>query len=136
MKKGIIFTGKPATGKTKMAQKIKEHFNDSVVYLNGRNFKKDYNFFFASCTNDTKIVIIDDLPLSISLESFFNILDNKLLVNKKGSKPFSIKINCLIIIPDADFSLHKLQNPSTERRFDVIEFPNDSFDFLVNKIKN
>ena len=133
MKKGLIFIGEAETGKSRTAQQIRKYYGDSAVYLDGRQFKMSNNFLFASCTDATKVVIIDELHPKFPLEYFYNILTGKLIVNKKNKMPFEIEIDKLIIILDSDKKANDLpQGGSFQRRFDVIEFPHNDISQLFS----
>lgn len=135
MKKGLIFIGKAESGKSRTAQQIRNYYGDSAVYLDGRQFKMSNNFLLGSCTEATKVVIIDELHPKFPLEYFYNILTGKLLVNKKNRMPFEIEIDKLIIILDSDKKVTDLpQGGSFQRRFTVVEFPNASPEFVIDEL--
>lgn len=92
----LIIHGSPGSGKTRAGRLLAD---GKFVYLDGR-IKVD-NFFFSSCDNDTKTIIIDNIKNKSDLMYFESLVDEgNIVVNKQSKSPFEIKIDKLILICD------------------------------------
>ena len=137
MKKGLIFIGGAGTGKSRTAREVRRYYGDSAAYLDGRQFNpKGYEFYFSSCSPQTKVVIIDEIvEVDYLMRFFVAISEGKIPVHAQGKKPFEIEIEKLIIICSWDIKKEDLPTgASFNRRFTVIEFPNVEAQFLIDAI--
>ena len=121
MTTGILIIGKDETGKTSLAKLLAEKYNKKeILFTQGRFFKED-NFFFLNefIKGTTKCLIIDDVPASTSIESFYKFF-NDFWVHKMAEMPFQATIET-IIVTYSDFNTEILQCKSFKRRFNVVE---------------
>ena len=123
MKKAILITGGPSSGKTTKAKEIASEFQpDEVVYINyqGISSLKD-SFLFSGCTPKTKLIIFDELRRLNDVEYFFHMVSNPIFVNKKMKPQFAIHPQ-LILICQSSIKPEELNKwgASFSFRFDVI----------------
>ena len=133
MKKAFIFIGDRGSGKTKFAKLALSKFEDKAVYLDGRSFNSSNFFFFNECTPKTKLIIIDGLKQDYLFHFFEDISKGEITINKKGQKPYKVKIERFIFILDSDI-VDFNNNASFTRRFEIIRFPIVDTINLIQKI--
>src|SRR5665648_47095 len=124
MKKAIIITGPPRSGKTFKAHQIASQFsNDEVMccYFAGQN-RPNLSYVFNECTPETKLIVLEELNKNTDFSFYFDAMIEGLTINKKGKVPFVIHpqfiFTCNTVIYKNDF---KNLGDSFKDRFDVIE---------------
>ena len=123
MKKGVIFIGKPINGKTRELKEIQRKNSLTVSYLDGKKYSPENRFFFSECTENTKIIIIDDLPANVCFESFYSLLAGNFTVNKKDGNSILLNIKHLVLVTDGTLTKEQLPKGSSfTRRFDVLQY--------------
>ena len=136
MKKAFIFIGDRDSGKTKFAKLALRKFGDKAVYLDGRSFNPSNSNFFNECTSETKLIIIDELKQDYLFHFLEYVSKSEITINKKGEKPYKVKIERFIFILDSepiDFN----NGASFTRRFEIIRFPIiDTMNFVKKIITN
>ena len=136
MKKAFIFIGDRDSGKTKFAKLALRKFGDKAVYLDGRSFNPSNSNFFNECTSETKLIIIDELKQDYLFHFLEYVSKSEITINKKGEKPYKVKIERFIFILDSepiDFN----NDASFTRRFEIIRFPIiDTMNFVKKIITN
>ncbi len=120
MKKGILIVGPQSSGKSLLAKQIAK--TEKSVFIDIHKLI-DNNFFnpwlFDCCEKDTTMICLDDIPISISLDIFYNWVDNPIEVNKKYQHKFTIHPKILIVLDDI-IDISELSD-SVKRRFDIIQ---------------
>lgn len=117
MEKNIIIIGPPNSGKTLKAREIaKEYRVEDVIWIDGRI--KFNSWSFSACDIDTRLIVIDDIAL-VNMLDVILLMQNRILVYKKGIIPFGIKCPIIAVF---DSSISKEQLPqSFISEFQVIE---------------
>ncbi len=133
MYKGLVFIGPSGSGKTSKARQIASlHDEKNVTWIDGkskRNLVKN-DFRFASCHENTELIIIDDVISTVGIGLFYEWITSGVWVHAPGSPSFQISPK-LIIIYDEKRSLEDFDKvPSTLRRFDFIDFSTGVADHL------
>ena len=132
MNKGIIIIGEPLSGKSLLAKQLVENYKkEHVVLIQGNHFLRKNSFPFQSCTEETKVLLIDDVLPKTHIHEFYSILNGNVLINKLGEESFEIKIEKLIIICSAEIKESDLPtDESFKRRFEIINL--NSKDYKQN----
>ena len=121
MRKIILITGKEESGKTRLSKQLADVFaKENQVLLSGKDIGKG-KFSFSSINENTKSLIIDDLPKQ-KLEDAIFITFEKIVINKIGSEPFEKEIDQVIINMNSDDELISYieSQPSLFRRVAII----------------
>ncbi len=118
--KHLLIIGPPASGKTKLANKIAAEYQENEVYYFNMHRKKNVPiFFFDNCTENTKLIIVDNIKSFTQLGLFYN-LSERLEVDRPGQSTFTInpRIICIsTFITEADIIFDATFN----HRFEVID---------------
>lgn len=122
IKKGIIFCGAAASGKTKLAVEILDSYGeDEKVFIPVRNNKLDSPFLYSDCTKRTKVILFDDV---LNLKQLDRILihPEQILVNRKFEIPFSIPTPRILITLDENIEVGNniLNSASCKARYDIV----------------
>ncbi|MHB1278264.1 MAG: hypothetical protein ACYC1Q_07690 [Bacteroidia bacterium] len=131
MKKGIIITGPPESGKSTKAREIASQFpQECVTWISGRDNGLNSRFAFRDCTEKTECIIVDDINDTKKLELFIGAITGSILVNKPYQHAFEIKPK-IILVYDGDISESIFfQCASVVRRFDLIHCQRNSLESL------
>lgn len=119
MNKSILIIGRPGSGKTTKAKEISNQFQKNEVafiFSRGKKIQKD-NFLFSGCTEQTKLVVFEELYDIEQVEAFYN----PITVNKKMKIPFTISPHLVLVCQSeiTEDQLVKL-DASFYRRFEVV----------------
>jgi hypothetical protein len=123
MKKGIIITGPQASGKTTKAREIASQFpKENVVWLFARD-KRHYSspFAFSDCTENTQLIIVEEIMKARDVEFFFNCISEGVWVNKRGKNPFIINPQIVLVCQSEIIKNQLPEGASFTHRFDVVE---------------
>ena len=122
-KKATIIFGKDDKCKLSKANEITSCFkNDEIIFLPGR-YGLNHKFSFSTCNKNTKAIIIDQIASSTQVEIFFNPIIHGLTVNKRGSDPFVIHPE-IILICSNELKEVQLTGSSFTSRFNIINTDN------------
>ncbi len=111
MKKGTIIIGKQSSGKTTLAKEIASQYLEHEVVWIDRDY--DEAFAFQECTQDTKLVVVDDIECISCAIGFFGSIEAKIQVQKPLCEPFFIDPKLILV--------YQLQNPQNERFKEYLE---------------
>ena len=115
--KGLIISGEPASGKTRLANFIAEHYQSPKFFL-ASDFKKGTNrFSFMGCEKNTGLVIIEECPPDFDFEVFFFPISKGIRVENRGQESFDIKSKMLFV----STQIPKFKGLSFDRRFDIFD---------------
>lgn len=120
MEKITIIYGPAQSGKTRLASDIAKGKN--ALWLNGRNyFKSRSNFKLQELTEETELIIIEDIPQNFALQSMYEFADRSILYFKRGhASLFEIQRPKMIFVLDvAEFKFPT--GASIDARFDFIK---------------
>lgn len=128
-RKPLLVLGKPGTGKSALAERIKMTFKEEeTLTINGRDFNDLRSpLAISAATTETKLLIIDDLPgdsltgcfLAFS-HNYYNGSGGGLRVNRLTDNSFIID-PAMIITSDISLEEFNAQSESFKRRFNAIE---------------
>ena len=121
MRKIILITGKEESGKTRLSNQLADVFaKENQVFLSGKDIDKG-KFSFSLINENTKSLIIDDLPKQ-KLKAAIFITFGKIEINKRGYEPFEKEIDQVIINMNSDDELISYieSQPSLFRRVSMI----------------
>lgn len=124
MNRIILITGRNASGKTTKAKEIASKFlKEEVVFISYRGEKTfEDNFLFSECTENTKLVVFEELYNLMQVELFLKVLSSPITVNKKMKAPFTISPQFVLVcqIEITDEQIAKLSERFFSR-FNVIK---------------
>ena len=125
MKKGLIILGKQGSGKSLMAVKIASEYDiETVATIDGKQFadKKFSTNYLVSCLNkNTKVLIIDDLPIDVNWDIFFALYGN-FPIGQNYKKPVNISLTKIIVVCSESVLIENVPNTSSfRRRFTVMQ---------------
>ncbi|HUI31984.1 MAG TPA: hypothetical protein VLY84_00075 [Dysgonamonadaceae bacterium] len=100
MKKPIIITGPPMSGKSFFARNILLMFGDNPIEFDGRNFDLADPWCFADLTPETDLILIDDIRSLHSIESVLN--KDVFLINKRFGPVIEVLRPWTIIVAEDD----------------------------------
>jgi hypothetical protein len=116
-----VFFGPAESGKTRRAHELYDGKN--AAWFDGRNKRLFKNPSpFANVTDETEVIIIDDLPLTMLQEAIFTLSVHELVINAKMKKPFSIPRPKIVITVEHDDKA-LIAGHSLLRRANFIRFP-------------
>lgn len=122
-KKATIIFGKDDKCKLSKAKEITSYFKaDEIITLPGR-IDLDHRFSFSICNEDTKAIIINEVVSSTQIELFYNPIVHGLTVEKRGSMPFIIHPE-IILICSNELEEIQLSGSSFTSRFNIINTDN------------
>lgn len=122
--KAKVFVGPPESGKSRVAEIIKSVIGEDRSVTLYRNFQRN-RFKYYDVSNDTELIIIDDVEDDFDFERLFNSVSNdgfKVTVDRPCVDSFEVTVPNLIIITES-ISKELADSASFKARFDVIEFP-------------
>lgn len=135
LKKGILLLSNvyTPTGKSRMASLLMH--GKKNIQINGRDRDLLHNrFIYSDCEKDTEVIYIDDLLNFVKeLPSFFGIVTDGVVVDKKCKEPFTIypqliiSINCSLNDLYHNLAFYK---SSLDRRFDIFELSACNTDYI------
>jgi len=121
--KHLLIIGPPKSGKTKRANEIAaEYSKNEVCYFSMFRKRTVSDFFFDGCTEQTKLIIIDEIKSIKHLYNFFDATEG-ITVNTLGKPTINIhpRIICISeFIKESDIPV----DASFVRRFEVINLAN------------
>lgn len=131
MKKILVFTGQPKTGKTLLSRMLFKQ--EETVYIDGGT---DFPISYLRYELDPRIkhVILDDLYVNVDM-SFLNIFlhSTKVKVEKKGSETTLIPTPLLVISTTDPFKTKYLKELS--RQIEIVDFDKLTFREVVSIIE-
>lgn len=125
MRKIILITGKENCGKTRLSKQLANVFLEhEQIYIQGSTIKHS-NFEFSCIKENTKSLIIDDLPIDKLEYAIFSTFE-KITINKRGKIPFDKHIEQIIINITSSIQLSKYMqyDSSLFRRCTIINLDN------------
>lgn len=134
MKKHIIFTGKPRTGKSLFAKMI--FGTEKTMWINGRENLLNTPFLFdrpGAWNFDT--IIIDDCRSTFNIEGFYTTIAAPILkIDRQGRESITVTMpRFVFILESAD--LLPLDSASFNRRFEVIDFNKHKISSLIKLLQ-
>ena len=125
-KKCIIFTESTA-GETAEGRSGKSLIGFNAIeklrpttFISGKEIRKNDGFMYQNCTEQTKVVVLDDLNKNFDFESLYSAITGKLTVNKKHTQAFDIEAKFVIT---TNFGIGGSNGSSMARRFDMELLP-------------
>jgi hypothetical protein len=110
------------TGKSLVCEAIRYCRNTKTI--DGKNIKTDSAFIFQQITNNTEVVIVDDVRKNFDFESLFSVITSNITVEKKHKDPFTIPFaTSPKFILTTNYTI-KGNGNSFDRRKHEIEFSN------------
>jgi len=119
MEKINIIYGPAQSGKSRLAKKLAESKN--TLWISGRYyFKSRSQFRFQELTNETELIVIDDIPQKFVLEAMAEFANRTIIYSKRGYPSlFEIpKPKMIFTLDVADFKFP--EGSSIDARFDFI----------------
>lgn len=119
MEKSIVITGRQGSGKTTKAKEIANQFaKEEVLIFDNRS---NNPFIYSECTEETKLVVFDEIYNLKQVELFFSFVSNPITVNKICKHPFTISPK-FVFVCQSDITKEQFAGlgASFHRRFDVI----------------
>jgi len=114
MKKLTIIIGPRGSGKNRMA---KSTINNIIrTFIPRQRFLLSDPFYFSSCTQDTELILFDEIQSEWDIAHFIEYANSGITVNKKGKEAFliypEIVIICSSVISREEISrILKLRKP-------------------------
>lgn len=128
MMKAKVFVGPPESGKSRVAELIRDMNPDKIFLIDGSLIRSNVpNFYFSSVPDDCETLIMDNVNMGkrFAFEVFYSFFENgqiEITVEKRGQYPYRLVLKNLIIITES-IREDLLDSASFRERFDVIEFP-------------
>lgn len=123
MKNATIITGSKGSGKSNVAKFIANHFYATeVVWYHAMDFGDCGNiqFVFAKCTENTKLIIIEEIDTRTDFNFFMDCIDG-IIVHRKLKSPFNINPKILLVCDSNLLTKFLPKDKSFKRCFDVFE---------------
>lgn len=100
MKRKILISGLPGSGKTLKAHQIAAKRKTITLQLNEKDNPSENPMYFQECTNETQVIIIDELKLTpkVIKEVELLICVDEIFVNPPRKSPFIMEIPLIIFI--------------------------------------
>lgn len=114
MKKAIVLTGCWKIKKALHAMNIAKKYKESEVTIINDWFL-DSNYKFEQCTENTKLIIFEDINEESYIEHFYNWIDHGIKINKKTIRPEMILLSENRVISEC-----KKMGIAFTKRFEVI----------------
>lgn len=119
--KVTVIIGSAGSGKTTAAKCIANNYDaDKVVWLDGNN--KMHPFFWRACSENTELVIIEELKNVKDLERLFSAAIDGVAVERQGKDVFYINPR-IVVTCKSDVTMKDLPTDSIafERRVMIVD---------------
>jgi energy-coupling factor transporter ATP-binding protein EcfA2 len=123
MNKITIIHGDPMTGKTTTAKALAGLYNTpNVVFLGSpsKNDIENHRFFFSGCNHNTELIVIDDIPDTIALDSLIHFFSGEIEVNARSKPPIKISPDFILVFEYSKKGIFKKLGVSLRRRIHIV----------------
>jgi energy-coupling factor transporter ATP-binding protein EcfA2 len=124
MNKITIIHGDSETGKTTTAKALAGLYNTpNVVFLGypSKNNIENHRFFFSGCNHNTELIVIDDIPDTIVLDSLIHFFSGEMEVNAQSKPPIKISPDIILVFDHSkNLEIFKKLGVSLRRRIHIV----------------
>lgn len=121
MRKIVVITGEPSSGKSRLSEFIRLGY-DNPVLVDGAGFRKGQKMecFFNAVTSNTDLIVVDELPAE-HLKEFIYLSTDSLTVSKQGVDGFQMVCPKIVLILNGYPKIDDVDFISFKRRVTLLK---------------
>lgn len=128
MEKSVMIIGPARSGKTKLAREIQTTYPATdVSWFNARLPKIFSSEFMFKCTEETKLIILDDIPLSAYMQACYLVMYLDacgVIIHRSGLEPIIIYPQFILTFDESVTRSHLMQVKGIKKQFEINDFHN------------